>query len=139
MLTPTAIVFVVTVAALLAGAMLLHATLRLTRRDGRIHRGVARAPGADAIVFFFTAAPQVAGPIVAGWGGLGAAVAGQIVALGVWIAGHEIVHRGRTRGRPRIHTTLRGLVGGWRNHFAVWWTALAVPVFWLIRLAEIFV
>jgi hypothetical protein len=76
---------------------------------------------------------------VAGWSGLGAAIGGQVAAGLLWIAAHELLHRRAVRGRPRIHATLRRLVGGWRNHFAVWWTTLAVPVLWIIRLAELVV
>jgi hypothetical protein len=124
---------------LLVVAILLHVGLRVSGADGRFARAVSGAPGLDVLVFTFTALPQVVGPILAGWAGLGAAIVGQVVALLIWIVGHELVNRRRTRGRPRIHRTLRTLVGGWRNHFAVWWTGLAVPVFWLIRLAEVLV
>ena len=132
-------VFIVTAGALLALAILLHLSLIVAGPSGRLGRAVACAPGVDLVIFAYTAAPQIAGPILAGWAGLGAAIGGQLTALLVWIAAHETLNRGKTRGRPRIHATVRSMVGGWRNHFAVWWTGLAVPVFWIVRFAELVV
>ncbi|MEM7227531.1 MAG: hypothetical protein AAF432_01820 [Planctomycetota bacterium] len=132
-------VYVGTVGALIVVAGVLHIVLRLSGADGPIGRSLMQAPMLDVVVFIFTAIPHVVGPILAGWAGLGAAIGGQVSAMLVWTIAHELLYRKTTRGRPRIHATLRRLVGGWRNHFAVWWTALAVPVFWIIRLSEFIV
>ena len=136
---PAVQVYAGTVAALLLGAALLQLALRLGPSDGRLARAVARAPGVDVLLFFFTALPQVVGPVLAGWAGLGAAVLGQVTAVLAWIALHELANRKHTRGRPRIFRTLSRTVGGWRNHAGVWWTALAVPAFWVIRTAQVVV
>jgi hypothetical protein len=48
------------------------------------------------------------------------------------------MHREASKG-PRIVKALNRSVGRVRNHAAVWWTALAVPIFWLVRLAEVIV
>jgi len=131
-------VYIGTIGAMVVVAGLLHLALRVVGPDGRFGHAVSHAPGLDVLVLFFTGLPQIVGPILAGWAGLGAAVGGQVTAMLVWIVAHEIINRGKTRGRPRIHATMRSLVGGWRNHFAVWWTAIAVPLFWIVRLAELF-
>jgi len=58
-----------------------------------------------------------------------------VLAVLVWTEVHEWFHPSAVRG-PRIVHTLNRKVGRWRNHSAVWITAMAVPVFFVIRLAE---
>jgi hypothetical protein len=70
-----------------------------------------------------------------GWWGLPVAVAAQITALLLWIIAHELAHP-KARNGPRIYSTLDGITGRFRNHFAVWWTGLAVPAFWVVRFNE---
>ncbi len=92
----------------------------------------------DVVIFYFTALPVIVGAILAGWVGLGAAIGGQLSAMLLWVALHELAHPAARKG-PRIFSTLNHLVGPWRNHFALWWTAWAVPGFWAVRLVEYFV
>jgi hypothetical protein len=66
------------------------------------------------------------------------AVIGQVVAMQVWIRAHEMV-KGLPPKENRITTVLNKRVGRLRNHAAVWCTAPAIPVFWGVRFAEIFV
>lgn len=106
---------------------------------------MCRAPMLDWIVTYFTVLPLVAGPVVASvwlggawWQGLLGAVLGQMLTVWVWGFLHELAHPDARKG-PRIVKALNRVVGRWRNHLAVWWTAWAVPVFWVVRLAEYFV
>jgi hypothetical protein len=142
--SPTALLFfgLANAAGLLVLAWVLHAI-------GRLLPGLARActhaPGLDLVVFAFVHGPWVAAGVVwarseGGAGLLGllflTAVVSQMVTLHVWAFVHELVHR-RHAGGPRISRVLNTKVGLVRNIVAVWWTALAVPVFTLIRLAEV--
>lgn len=134
------------VAALLLGAGLLHLTAHLA--PGALER-VRRAPLLDLVVAAFTVGPWVAAPLLAvnapalsdrltplAWGwGLVCGVVGQVAGVLLWGVMHEAAHRDAARG-PRIVKALNRSVGRWRNHAAVWWTAWAVPVFWLVRVAE---
>lgn len=69
---------------------------------------------------------------------LGVSIAAQAAALVLWSWFHEAITPGARSG-PRIVTTLNRRVGPVRNHLAVWWTALAVPLFTLVRLAQILI
>lgn len=68
---------------------------------------------------------------------LAISIAAQAATLVLWSWFHEALNPGIRKG-PRIVSTLNRRVGWFRNHAAVWWTALAVPLFTLVRLAEIF-
>src|SRR5688572_27519328 len=125
------------VGAMLAGAGLCHLIPRLGSAGRTLAAAMCRAPGVDLVLLYFIVGPWIAGPIVSGGWGLLVAVFAQYVALLLWIVLHEIAHPHARRG-PRIHSTLRRLVGGWRNHLAVWLTSLAVPAFWVVRAAEVF-
>jgi hypothetical protein len=135
--------------ACLLGVLALAGVFHILARLGGFGRAVcdwcARAPGLDVVVFAFTHGAWVAAGVVwwritdRSWGQLGVylglAVLAQIVSLFLWSWGHELMHPEARKG-PRIVSTLNRQVGRFRNHAAVWWTALAVPVFTLIRLAE---
>lgn len=120
---------------MLLGAGLLHVFPRMGGAGKALSGWLCRAPGLDLLITYFTAAPMIAGPILAGWAGLGGAVVGQISAVLVWGWLHEAAHPKARRG-PRIVTTLNRLFGRARNHLAVWCTALAVPLFWIVRVAQ---
>lgn len=145
-------IFGSTLVALLPVAGFLHLVGRLGPTGKALSEWLCRAPGLDVVVGWFTVMPMIAGVVAGarqmgaaatGWGGsitggllgLVAAVAGQVATVCVWTIAHELAHRGSLKG-PRIVTTLNRHVGPLRNHAAVWWTALAVPVFALVRLAE---
>ena len=99
---------------------------------------LCHAPALDWLVIYFTVLPLIVGPILAGWAGLLGAIIGQVASVQVWIAIHEWVNRDAVRG-PRIVTVINRLVGRWRNHTAIWATAVVTPLFSLVRLAEVLV
>jgi len=130
---------------LLLVAALLHALSRMGSLGKRWANRACEAPLLDLIVFVFTGLPPILGLVLGmalGYSALHAAllfvlgIASQLAALLTWIACHEFAHRGAAKG-SRIVTTLNRLVGPVRNALAVWWTSLAVPLFLLVRLAEI--
>lgn len=125
--------------ALLVGAGLLHLLPRLGAPGRRLSEAFCRAPLLDLPITYFTAAPLFFGPIYAGWIGLLGAVAGQVAAVCIWTVLHELAHRNRITGdarKTRIVHVLNRKVGPFRNHAAVWLTAGAVPIFWIVRVAQ---
>jgi hypothetical protein len=125
-----------TLAALLCGAGVLHLLPRLGRIGRRASAWLCHAPGLDWLVTYFTVMPLIVGPILAGWAGLLGAVIGQVASVQTWIAIHEWANRDAVRG-PRIVKVINRLVGRWRNHTAIWATAVVTPLFSLVRLAEV--
>lgn len=129
--------------SLLAFAALLHAI-------GRFSPGLSKlccvAPGLDFLVFLLAHGPWIAAAIVAAqsptnphWTAfLGVAIASQVAAILIWGWAHELSTPGSRQG-PRIVSSLNRRVGRIRNHAAVWWTALAVPLFTLIRIGELII
>lgn len=134
-----------TTAAILVLALLIHLCRHLGGLGAALRAQMEKAPGLDALVFLFTIAPPIATALLAayvldepgaGWGVyLLIGVAAQCLALIVWSQAHELV-RGRPPREDRIHPTMDKIRGPVANHFAVWWTALAVPLFWLVRMGE---
>lgn len=129
------IYFATVVVVLLSAAGLLHLLPKLGGAGRAVAGMLQHAPGLDVMVTFFTVLPWLLGVIFHGWLGLLAGVAGQMVTLHVWCVLHELANRSVVKG-PRIVKVLNSRVGRVRNHTAVWITALAVPLFWLVRLAE---
>lgn len=129
---------VITLGAMLAGAALLHLIPRLGAPGKALAAALCRAPGLDLLITYFTVAPLVVGPIIAGWLGLVASVIAQIACVLIWSTVHTLSHPEAACG-PRIVKTLNRSVGAWRNYSAVWLTAIVTPMFWVVRLAEIFV
>ncbi len=127
------VLLVATINALLAYG------LTFAHRAGPVGREVAaaccRAPLLDLVVGVFTWAPWVVAYLAVGKRGVPAAVIGEVVALFVWIFGHEMIYREAVAG-PRIVKVLNRTVGRWQNHLALWVTSAALPCFLLIRLAE---
>lgn len=124
-----------TAMGLLVLAGMLHLLPRLGWLGKTVIGWLAKAPGLDLAVTVFTVLPWLAGAFAFGWGGVLAAVLGQIVATYVWSFFHELAHRDVMRG-PRITKVLNARVGWLRNHAALWVTTLAVPMFWMVRVAE---
>jgi hypothetical protein len=133
----TLVVAGIVTVALLAMAGLLHLIPRLGKSGRAISEIFCRAPALDWIITYFTVAPLIVGPIVAHWPGLFGAIIGQVACVLIWTALHEAAHREQTRG-PRIVTVINRIVGRWRNHAAIWLTAIVTPTFWLVRMAELF-
>lgn len=124
--------------ALLAGAGLLHLLPRMGQGGRRLSDSCCRAPLLDAVVSYFTVLPLIVGPVVAGWSGLAGGILAQLAALLIWQTIHEWVHRDVVKG-PRIIKVLNQKFGVFRNLTAVYVTALATPVFWIVRVAELIV
>lgn len=97
---------------------------------------VAEAPLLDVTVSLLTWVPWVAAAVYAGWGGVLGCVLGQFLALQTFV----VIH-GATRPRPpgSIRRTLDKFVGPARNHLGLWLTIPALPMFLMIRAAEIVV
>ncbi|MEG3439612.1 hypothetical protein V0288_20965 [Pannus brasiliensis CCIBt3594] len=121
----------------LASALSLHLIPRLGDAGREWSDRLGRAPAIDWVLAYFTLLPPVIAFALDRWSGVAIALAAQISALWGWIWFHEFIHRQRDPGK--IHRTTGCLVGAWRNHLAAWITAIVIPVFWFIRLAEIFV
>ncbi len=124
-----------TALSLLIGAGVLHLLPKLGAPGKTLSRFLCRGIGLDLMITYFTVLPMIVGFFVLCWLGLIAAIAGQVIGLLIWTWLHELAHPAARKG-PRIVKTLNKSVGRWRNHTAVWITALAVPLFWLVRLAE---
>jgi hypothetical protein len=125
-----------TALAILLGAGLLHLIPKLGAAGKSLSAFLCRAPGLDLVVTYFTVAPLFFGPIVGGWRGLAGAVVGQVAGMLVWQWLHELAHLDAARG-PRIVKVLNRLFGRWRNHTAVWLTAIVTPLFWCVRVVQV--
>jgi hypothetical protein len=123
---------------LLAGALFLHTVPKLGAAGARFSTWLCRAPGLDWVVTWFTVMPLFLGPIIHGWAGFLGAVAGQVSSVLIWSNVHEFFHRDAVRG-PRIVKVLNKIVGRWQNHAALWLTAIVTPMFWIVRMAEVFI
>jgi hypothetical protein len=121
--------------AMLLVAGLLHLPARMGEAGRRLGEALCRAPLVDAVLFFFTALPWVAGAVLGGWAGFGAGIGAQFTALWIWILLHELAHP-RARKGPRIYRTQDATVGRFRNHAGLWWTLWAVPAFWIVRFLQ---
>lgn len=124
---------------ILSAQTLLIGFLHLIPKLGGIGKDLTvfftKAPGLDVIVSLFLWIPWVVGGIIDGLLGIVAALAAQFIAMEAWIVVHEFAHRKEFKG-SRIHGFLNQKFGWWRNNVALWATALAVPVFFVIRFAE---
>ncbi len=137
MLMTITLVALLAASAVLIGAGFLHLLPRLGKFGRAGAAAFGRAPALDLAVKYFLILPPIGAVVFAGWPGLVGSVVGQIIGLQVWVFLHEFAHRSARRG-PRIVKTLNRIVGRWRNHLALWVTAIVVPVFWVIRVAQIF-
>jgi hypothetical protein len=63
-------------------------------------------------------------------------IIGQVLGMLVWMFAHELANRKYANG-PRIVTFLNRTVGRLNNHVALWVTAFALPIFILIRAAQL--
>ena len=130
----------ITFGALLLFAGFLHLVGRLGPAGEKISDRLCKGIGLDLVITYFTAAPWIVGYCLRGWWGVLGAVIAQILAVMVWTVLHELANWKYVKpGRARIVHSLNKNVGRVRNHTAVWWTAWAVPIFWVIRVAEYFV
>jgi len=94
------------------------------------------APWLDIALAVLIWVPWFVGSAIAGWIGFVATLIGQISAMQLWIFGHEQMHR-KALEQPRIVGYLNKRYGWWRNNLALWVTSASVPVFLVIRVAEV--
>jgi hypothetical protein len=136
-------------ASVLLGAGLLHLLPRLGSVGRAVGGALCRAPWLDVPIVYFTSLPLVFGPVWGGWWGadglggqawvgLAGAVAGQVSGVVIWGWLHELANPHARRG-PRIVRTLNRIVGKWRNHAALWVTAMVTPVFVVVRVAQVLI
>jgi len=117
-------------------AGLLHLIPRLGAAGTRIGAWLWRAPGLDLVVSLVTWIPPTVLGIVLGWRGVVGSIIGQVLGMLVWMFAHELANRKYVNG-PRIVTFLNRTVGRFNNHIALWVTAVALPVFFVIRVAQV--
>jgi hypothetical protein len=132
------LLYCVVTSSLLASALCLHLIPRLGKTGQEWSDRLCYAPAIDWVLAYFMILPLAIGLAVDRWLGVAIGLASEITALWGWILLHEFAHRDQVQPR-RIHRTTGRLVGTWRNHLAVWLTAIVIPVFWLIRLAQILI
>src|SRR5207253_9510881 len=116
-------------------AGLLHLVPRLGAAGTRISAWLCRAPGLDLVVSLFTWVPPTVLGILYGWRGVAGAILGQVLGMLVWMVAHELANRQYVTG-PRIVTFLNRTVGRFNHPVALAVTALALPVFVLLPLAQ---
>ncbi|NEP60283.1 MAG: hypothetical protein F6K31_25320 [Symploca sp. SIO2G7] len=109
---------------------------KLGKSGNSISEQFIQAPGLDVALAVMVWLPWIIGIAVSGWIGLGATVLGQIIAMQLWILTHEQMHRSALK-ESRIVGYLNQRFGWWRNHLALWVTSIALPVFFLIRAAQV--
>ncbi len=134
---PFLLAFTGTLAALLLGAGILHLLPRLGPPGRAMSRALCRAPWLDLPITYFTILPLILGSVFLGWQGAAGALLGQVGSVILWGWMHELANLQHVRG-PRIVRTVNGIVGRWRNHAAAWTTATVTPLFWFVRIAEVF-
>jgi hypothetical protein len=109
-------------------------------RFGPVGRDVAnactRAPLLDFMLGIFSWIPWIIASLAFGWRGFFGAILGEAIALAIWIAGHELIHREAAKG-PRIIKVLNRTVGRWQNYVALLVTTIAFPGFLMIRAIEL--
>ena len=123
---------------LTAGIVVLHSLSRLGKLGKNISEFFCYAPGIDLALAYFMLLPIIVGSFVSGWAGVGVALLAEISVLWLWILAHEFAHRD-VEQKGQIFRTLSSIKGKGRTHLAVWITALAIPVFWVVRFSEIIV
>lgn len=119
------------------GAAFLLTGLPYFGKGGKsLSHSLCQAPGLDVVVALMTWVPWVVVVASVGWWGLPGCLLGQVVALQLWIAGHELMHR-QHRPPARINSYLNQRFGWWRNQLALWVTAVVLPIFFAIRFAQV--
>lgn len=132
--------FAITFAVVFSCAATLLTLLSLLPRLGYPGKSAleffTQAPGLDIVLASLIWIPWVVSGLIAGGLGFFATLAAQFFTMQAWIVVHEMAHRSATQG-PRIVGFLNQRFGWWRNNLALWVTSVVLPVFFLIRLAEV--
>ncbi len=123
-------------AAVLAGAVGLTLLPRLGRPGRFLADVCARAPMLDIVFAALSWGPWLVAGLAAGWPGVAGALVGQVVAVLLWTAGHELAHPGARRG-SRLYKAHHRVVGTWRNHAALWFSIGAIVPLWGVRFGEV--
>lgn len=131
-------IYIYLVALLTFGVIYLHLLPHLGLAGKKISDWFCTAPGIDLALAYFMLLPICVGMFLSGWLGLGIALLAELSSLWLWIIFHELTHR-KQKKQAKIHHQMSSIVGAWKNHLAVWITALAIPLFWVVRLAEVVV
>lgn len=132
------VLYISLIISLLLGSLFFHVLPKIGKNGILISEFFCCAPGIDLALTYFMILPLALGIFFLGGKGLIIAFFGELTSLFIWIILHELSHY-QNKGKGQIASTLSGIFGKWRNHLAVWITALAIPVFWAIRFAEIIV
>ena len=134
------IIFAISFAIALSFLTIVIAFLNLVPKVGETGKTIldfcTHAPGLDLTLAFLTWIPWVVSSLTLGWLGFLGTLVAQMVAMQGWIVIHELSHRSAAQG-PRIIGFLNQRYGWWRNNLALWVTSIVLPVFFLIRLAEL--
>src|SRR3989442_6840868 len=128
---PLLLIAAYTLVGIASFAGLLQLIPRFGGAGTRIGPWLCRAPGLDLVVSVVTWIPPTVLGIVLGWRGVVGAIIGQVLGMLVWMFAHELANR--KRDGPRIVTFLNRTVGRLNNHIALLVTALAVPLFIILR------
>lgn len=133
-----ALVFLSLMVFLVILALAIGLTLmgRLGTWGKRLTAALCHTPGLDLALILLVWLPWWWGFLQASWGGVLSTLVGQVLATQVWVWGHQWVYR-HQRPQVGINGYLSQRYGWWRNHLALWITALVLPVFFLIRLAQV--
>ena len=123
---------------LVAGIIALHGLPRLGKVGKSITEFLCYAPGIDLALAYYMLLPVIIGSFIFGWRGVGIAILAELSVLWMWIFAHEFAHRDAEH-KGHIFRTLSSIVGRGRNNLAVWITALAIPLFWIVRFTELVV
>lgn len=114
--------------------------LSLTPRLGRFGQGTIsyaiKTPWIDIIITTILWVPWITGIAAGGLRGFASALAAQVLAVNIWALLHEQAYR-QSRQSPSIADFHNQRIGWLRNNIAVWSTVIVIPLFSLIRLAQI--
>jgi hypothetical protein len=127
-----------TFVAVLALSMVLGLSGKLGKAGMGLINYCSQAPGLDLVMMALIVLPWTVGSVGAGWAGLASAVVGQWAASQVWVLWHSWVCR-QSVPEVGINGYLNQRYGWWRNHLALWITAIVLPMFFLIRAAQVFI
>lgn len=117
-------------------ATLLSITPRLGRFGQVIISYATTTPWIDIIITTILWVPWVIGIAAGGFQGFAAALAAQLLVINIWALLHEMAYR-QSRQGPSIATFHNHRIGWLRNNIAVWSTLIVIPLFSLIRLAQV--
>ncbi len=96
-----------------------------------------KAPGLDVAISIFTFIPWTIGYHFYGWAGAFYSLVGELIVLYSFNFIHErFIHKYEG---PKLHQTLNKIVGYFRNHLALFFCLLALPVFLSIRAGQIII